>query len=58
MYAANAFVQIGLILLAMLVTHSSATSLQAKLGLPQGSQAVGWVVVGETLPLDKSTELD
>ncbi|KAJ4243585.1 Glycosyl phosphatidyl inositol anchor synthesis [Fusarium torreyae] len=38
-------IQIGLILLAMLVTHSSATSLQAKLGLPKGSQAVGWVVL-------------
>ncbi|KAF5547923.1 GPI ethanolamine phosphate transferase 1 [Fusarium phyllophilum] len=37
--------QIGLIVLAMLVTHSSATSLQAKLGLPRGNQVVGWVVL-------------
>ncbi|SCN95791.1 probable protein MCD4, required for GPI anchor synthesis [Fusarium fujikuroi] len=37
--------QIGLIVLAILVTHSSATSLQAKLGLPRGNQVVGWVVL-------------
>ncbi|KAK7752069.1 Glycosyl phosphatidyl inositol anchor synthesis [Diatrype stigma] len=38
-------VQIGLILLAMLVTRSSALSLQAKQGLPRGNQAVGWLVL-------------
>ncbi|KAM0291823.1 hypothetical protein ACHAO9_003376 [Fusarium lateritium] len=38
-------IQVGLIVLAMFVTHSSATSLQAKLGLPKGNQAVGWVVL-------------
>ncbi|KAI1481456.1 PigN-domain-containing protein [Daldinia eschscholtzii] len=38
-------VQVGLILLAMLVTRSSALSLQAKQGLPRGNQAVGWLVL-------------
>ncbi|KAI0025540.1 Phosphatidylinositolglycan class N-domain-containing protein [Xylariomycetidae sp. FL0641] len=38
-------VQIGLILLAMLVTRSSALSLQAKQGLPRGNQVVGWLVL-------------
>ncbi|KAF4982912.1 hypothetical protein FZEAL_1540 [Fusarium zealandicum] len=37
--------QVGLIVLAMIVTRSSALSLQAKLGLPRGNQAVGWVVL-------------
>ncbi len=39
--------QIGLIILAMVVTHSSSLSLQAKLGLPRGNQIVGWLVLGE-----------
>ena len=39
--------QIGLIVLAMLVTRSSALSLQAKLGLPRGNQIVGWLVLGK-----------
>lgn len=30
----------------MIVTHSSALSLQAKKGLPIGNQAVGWGVLG------------
>ncbi|KJZ78111.1 GPI ethanolamine phosphate transferase 1 [Hirsutella minnesotensis 3608] len=38
-------VQIGLVLLAILVTRSSALSLQAKQGLPLGNQAVAWVVL-------------
>lgn len=38
-------VQVGLIILAMLVTRSSALSLQAKQGLPRGNQAVGWIVL-------------
>lgn len=38
-------VQIGLILLAMIVTWSSIASLQAKRGLPLGNQAVGWLVL-------------
>ncbi|KAM0438874.1 hypothetical protein ACHAPT_001635 [Fusarium lateritium] len=37
--------QIGLIILAMIVTRSSALSLQAKLGLPRGNQVVGWIVL-------------
>lgn len=38
-------VQIGLILLAMVVTRSSISSLQAKLGLPLGNQVMGWIVL-------------
>ncbi|KAI1651371.1 GPI ethanolamine phosphate transferase 1 [Daldinia loculata] len=38
-------IQVGLIILAMLVTRSSALSLQAKQGLPRGNQAVGWLVL-------------
>ncbi|KAI9879141.1 MAG: Glycosyl phosphatidyl inositol anchor synthesis [Pleopsidium flavum] len=37
-------VQVGLILLAMIVTRSSVASLQAKDGLPFGNQVVGWLV--------------
>jgi GPI ethanolamine phosphate transferase 1 len=44
-------VQIGLIVLAMFVTRSSALSLQAKQGLPRGNQAVGWLVMSEPFPL-------
>jgi GPI ethanolamine phosphate transferase 1 len=40
-------VQIGLVLLAMIVTQSSVASLQAKQGLPTGNQIVGWLVLGE-----------
>lgn len=39
-------VQVGLILLAMIVTRSSVASLQAKRGLPFGNQVIGWVVLG------------
>ncbi|KAI4166416.1 MAG: hypothetical protein LQ343_008072 [Gyalolechia ehrenbergii] len=44
--------QIGLIMLAMIVTRSSVTSLQAKRGLPLGNQVMGWLVliVSLTLP--------
>ena len=38
-------VQIGLIILAMLVTRSSVASLQAKMGLPLGNQVVGWMIL-------------
>ncbi|KAH8879432.1 PigN-domain-containing protein [Thozetella sp. PMI_491] len=38
-------IQIGLILLAMAVTRSSALSLQAKQGLPIGNQITGWIVL-------------
>ena len=40
-------VQVGLIALAMVVTKSSVTSLQAKQGLPLGTQIVGWIVLGK-----------
>jgi GPI ethanolamine phosphate transferase 1 len=40
--------QIGFIILAMIVTRSSALSLQAKLGLPRGNQIIGWNVLGQT----------
>lgn len=40
--------QIGLILLAMVVTRSSIASLQAKRGLPLGNQGVGWLVLSTT----------
>ena len=43
--------QIGLIILAMIVTRSSALSLQAKLGLPRGNQIVAWNVLGVHLLL-------
>ena len=36
--------QIGLIILAMLVTRSSALSVQAKQGVPRGNLVVGWLV--------------
>ena len=39
-------VQIGLTLLAIVVTRSSALSLQAKTGLPLGNQILGWIVLG------------
>ena len=38
-------VQVGLIVLAMIVTSSSVASLQAKRGLPIGNQVVGWLVL-------------
>ncbi|KAM3499271.1 hypothetical protein MY11210_009623 [Beauveria gryllotalpidicola] len=37
--------QIGLTVLAMIVTRSSALSLAAKTGLPFGNQVVGWTVL-------------
>lgn len=38
-------VQVGLVALSMLVTRSSVTSLQAKQGLPLGTQVVGWITL-------------
>ncbi|KAF2403487.1 GPI ethanolamine phosphate transferase 1 [Trichodelitschia bisporula] len=38
-------IQLGLIILAMITTHSSITSLQARQGLPLGTQIVGWAVL-------------
>lgn len=42
--------QVGLVALAMVVTRSSALSLQAKQGLPRGNQIVGWLVLGKFHP--------
>ena len=39
--------QVGLTLLSMAVTRSSALSLQTKQGLPRGNQMVGWFVLGK-----------
>lgn len=41
--------QVGLIGLAMIVTRSSVASLQAKTGLPLGTQVLGWVTLGKCL---------
>jgi len=45
-------VQVGLVGLAMLVTRSSVASLQAKQGLPLGTQLVGWVTLGKLLSIN------
>ena len=44
-------IQVGLIFLAILVTRSSVASLQAKKGLPIGSQVVGWSVLVASLAI-------
>lgn len=44
-------VQVGLVALAMFVTRSSVASLQAKQGLPLGTQVVGWITLGESCKL-------
>jgi phosphatidylinositol glycan class N len=41
--------QVGLVALAMVVTRSSVASLQAKQGLPLGTQVVGWATLSELL---------
>ncbi|QIX00901.1 hypothetical protein AMS68_006418 [Peltaster fructicola] len=41
--------QVGLIALAMAVTRSSVASLQAKQGLPMGTQLVGWFTLVSSL---------
>jgi len=38
-------IQVGLIVLAMVVTRSSVASIQAKQGLPLGNQVMGWMVL-------------
>lgn len=38
--------QVGLIMLAMVVTRSSVASLAARKGLPLGNQVTGWLVLG------------
>ncbi|KAL1962009.1 hypothetical protein VTN77DRAFT_653 [Rasamsonia byssochlamydoides] len=43
--------QVGMILLAIIVTRSSVASLQAKEGLPLGNQVVGWFVLVTSLLL-------
>ncbi|KAL2218129.1 putative GPI-anchor [Thermoascus aurantiacus ATCC 26904] len=43
--------QVGMVLLALIVTRSSAASLQAKKGLPLGNQVVGWLVMVVSLLL-------
>ena len=43
--------QVGIILLAILVTRSSVASLQAKQGLPLGNQVTGWLVLITSLGL-------
>ena len=48
--------QMGLIVLAMLVTRSSVQSLQARRGLPLSNQIVGWLVLS-TLPPFRSLSL-
>ncbi len=41
-------VQIGLVFLSMIITRSSALSLQAKKGLPRGNQVMGCAVLGRS----------
>lgn len=41
--------QIGLIVLAMVITRSSVASLQAKHGLPFGNQVLGWLVMSKSI---------
>lgn len=47
-------VQVGLVALAMLVTRSSVASLQAKQGLPLGTQIVGWFTLSKSRSLSPS----
>ena len=50
-------IQIGLTLLSMAITRSSALSLQAKQGLPRGNQIMGWVVLGTSLEMAPAIDL-
>nr|POF00941.1 gpi ethanolamine phosphate transferase 1 [Quercus suber] len=50
--------QVGLVALAILVTRSSVASLQAKQGLPLGTQMVGWFTLGELCSLVLCTSSD
>ncbi len=50
-------IQIGLTLLSMVITRSSALSLQAKQGLPRGNQIMGWVVLGTSLEMAPAIDL-
>lgn len=40
-------IQVGLVMLAILVTRSSVTSIQSKQGLPLGTQLVGWLTMSK-----------
>lgn len=40
--------QVGMVLLALIVTRSSVISLQAREGLPVGNQVVGWAVLSKS----------
>ncbi|WYZ45459.1 hypothetical protein EsH8_VIII_000775 [Colletotrichum jinshuiense] len=51
-------VQVGLVLLAIVVTRSSALSLQAKQGLPRGNQVVGWIVLFVSLLMPLTYRLE
>lgn len=42
--------QIGLVVLAMVITRSSVSSLQAKRGLPLGNQVIGWLILSKPIP--------
>ncbi|KAH6688070.1 phosphatidylinositolglycan class N [Plectosphaerella plurivora] len=44
-------IQVGLIGLAMAVTRTSSSSLQAKAGLPRGAQVVGWITTAVSLAM-------
>ncbi|KAE8152183.1 GPI ethanolamine phosphate transferase 1 [Aspergillus avenaceus] len=44
-------VQVGMVFLAIIVTRSSAASLQAKQGLPFGNQVLGWIILSASLLL-------
>ncbi|KAJ5791442.1 uncharacterized protein N7518_008453 [Penicillium psychrosexuale] len=44
-------IQLGMVLLAVIVTRSSVLSLQARQGLPFGNIVVGWVVLVTSLTL-------
>ena len=44
-------IQIGFIVLAIIITRSSIASLQAKKGLPLGSQVIGWFTLIASLDL-------
>lgn len=47
--------QVGLIILAMVVTRSSAASLAARKGLPLGNQVTGWLILSESPSLRQMT---
>ena len=40
--------QVGLVVLAMVVTRSSVASLAARKGLPLGNQVTGWLVLSRS----------